>query len=200
MNSLPHITTIILVGGRGRRMEGKDKASLITTNRGEKETFLERLLSELRQLENHPIVLSMRPGQKHPAKGYPVVFDQYPNTGPMGALLSCMEAQKTDWFFLLACDVPCFKAEIFERLYGLITCYPEARAIIPIAANRRQTTVALYHRTLKADLAKSIQLQQYSFNKMLDHLGDAQVLFWNAPKEQERFFLNINRPEDLELL
>ena len=47
---------------------------------------------------------------------YPVIIDQWPETGPMGALRSAWVAQPKQAWFVLACDLPLLGMDSLKRL------------------------------------------------------------------------------------
>ena len=74
------ITTVILIGGHGRRMGGRDKSQLTLSHNGKTQTFLERLVEELTPLQMK-MALSGRASQPHD-ETFQLIEDLSADCGP----------------------------------------------------------------------------------------------------------------------
>ena len=48
--------------------------------------------------------------------GYPVIKDQFPNSGPMGGIYSCLMNTGTEINLVLSCDTPFIYPEFYKKL------------------------------------------------------------------------------------
>lgn len=108
---------VVLAGGRSTRM-GKDKATLIL--RGE--TLLTRSLKVVEQMGCDALIVSGRPEESHGARS---VQDEVSEQGPVGGLVSAIEACKDHLeegalIIVLAVDTPCMSAEFLEVMVDCI--------------------------------------------------------------------------------
>jgi len=191
------ISAVVLVGGRAKRFGGIDKASLSVP--GQDKTFLEHILAELKSLAL-PVLLIGRADQDNPAPTHPFISDHYPNTGPLGALTTAMEQVNTEWYFLVACDLPTFSGTIVKRLLTLQQNNPNATSLIPKSNEHLEVTAALYHRSNLGNLQGEIAKGNYSLKRWVHSLDASAVAIWNTSDDEAKWFRNVNSPEDLQLL
>ena len=105
---------LVLAGGRSRRM-GRDKASLPMNGKD--------LLTHALELINQvcsPLFISLRPGQEVPPKtalhGATAIHDQYGEIGPLGGILSALNAYPDPPWLVLAVDLPRLDRHTLEYL------------------------------------------------------------------------------------
>lgn len=109
-----NIGAVILAGGASRRM-GCDKAML----RLEGKTFLERIALQLDDFDE--MLLSVDDAEHYTDCQLPMVVDQFPERGPIGGLYSALRTCRSDWLFVISCDVPLFKRDLAEYLTSFVT-------------------------------------------------------------------------------
>ena len=155
---------LILVGGKSSRM-GQDKAALDFHGMHQSE-FCRSLLEPLCET----VFLSNRAEQQDwPGHiGLPQIHDRYEGIGPMGGLLSAMEAHPKAAWLVVACDMPFLTPRALQKLVAarvsgalavtyqsgmeepesriepLCTLY-EARIAEVLQANHRENRTGLRH-------------------------------------------------------
>src|SRR5262245_31245962 len=79
------------------------------------------------------------------AAGFQVVPDEFPGTGPLGAIATGLSAANFDPVVVLACDLPRVQAATVNEL---LTALSDAAddAAIPLRDGRREVLVAAYRR------------------------------------------------------
>ncbi len=195
----PSITAVVLVGGRARRLGGIDKAALSVPSPSKPQTFLEHILAELKSADL-PILLAGRANQTNPAPPHPFIQDNYPNTGPLGALTTAMENASTEWVFIVACDLPAFSATVVQRLLALRQNHPSATSLIPKTNEHLEVTAALYHRSHLSALQGELAKGNYSLKRWIHSLDSSNVAIWDTSDDEAQWFRNVNSPEDLRQL
>lgn len=124
------ITGLVLAGGRGQRMEGRDKGLQRHQGRPLVQHALERLAPQV-----GPMLLSAnRHLDDYRAFGLPVLpdaADDYP--GPLAGWLSALRRCGTPWLASVPCDVPRFPLDLVERLARAVT---QGKADLAVAATR----------------------------------------------------------------
>ena len=198
MTSLSHLA-VVLIGGKAKRLGGIDKAALPHKTGNQDKTFLSHLCNTLDSV-SVPWVLSGRPSQHSQYSNSPFCEDLYPDTGPLGGLVSAMETFPADWYLLVACDLPLFSPAIPKKLFELQSVHPEAKVVIPRQAPHLQSTGALYHNSLLPQLKERLKEGKCSFHKFIRALPVDQVQYWDLTFQQATEFLNINHPDDLQKL
>lgn len=113
----------------------------------------------------------------------PKLVEAQPGRGPLGAIVTALEAAQTDWSFVLALDYPLLDLVFVEALGR-----PERGvARLPRCGEQPHPLCGFYHRAAARELPG-----QGSVLRALERLEVEWVDFG----EDERF-LNVNRPSDL---
>ena len=153
MSTIPFAAALI-AGGRSRRM-GCDKARLRT---GDGVELWRRQLLVLRELGAEELLISCRPDQLHFAEepGVRLVFDEWPDAGPLGGIVSCLESASADRLIVLGVDMPLMTAGVLRHL--LSHSRPERGAVF---CNGRffEPLAALYLKRMAADGQDRLRLQ-----------------------------------------
>ena len=159
------MTGIVLAGGRSRRM-GMAKALL----RLDGETFLQRAVSLLSEICGQ-VIISAGPDLRLPAPaGYKIIVDQEPGLGPLGGLVSSLEASNDDWHLALACDLPLARPELLRLLAENATAGPRVDAVLPRAGGRLQPLLAVYSRTCLEPAREALARGERAVAAMLDRV------------------------------
>lgn len=211
----------VLAGGRGRRLEGRDKLYLELGG----ERILRRVERQLRSAFGDLIAATGRP-EAFAGLGYRVVPDALPGLGPLAGLLAGLRAARSRWVYLAACDMPFFmagwvsalvrKAEAIER---------SGNAALAVAARDgsfHEPFHALYHvglaplieRRLASlrdrSMGRAPSLQSLALEAPFEYIdyeafaerarAEAAGAGGEEPLERELLFSGINTQADLERL
>jgi molybdopterin-guanine dinucleotide biosynthesis protein A len=194
----------ILVGGLSRRF-GSDKALADLGG----ESLLERTVKTVRTaLTPQRVTLVAANEEQFSATlmmfgDLPFIFDLYQGRGPWGGLHAALAYSQAEWAFVIACDLPLVSADLLTRLAGFIR--NDIDAVIPTQADGRlQPLCAFYCR--KSCLAAvedilSLDRPAPPLYTIAEEMETRIVQFGeiNDLPGAENFFLNANRPEDIEL-
>ena len=182
------LQAFILAGGQSRRM-GADKSQL----RIEHQTFMDRIAGALLNFTGSVTLVGAH--QQHPRLR--TVADVYPRWGALGGLHAALANCRSDWALVVACDLPFVTAELFDYLAFLRADYD---AVVPLQPdNRPQPLAALYR--VEPCLQWATQLIESGRRRPLDLLelvNTRWVPFSDLMNldQAERFFANINTPDD----
>jgi len=113
-----NVTAVILAGGKGRRMDGKDKGLVELANR----PLIEYVIDAVKpQVET--IMLNANRNQEEYARyGYPVVSDTLLDyQGPLAGFICAMKSATTSHIVTLPCDGPFVPGDLVERLISSLT-------------------------------------------------------------------------------
>ena len=169
----------ILAGGASSRM-GTDKAQL----RLGQQTFTERITETLSQLTDSVSIVDR-------------AADVYPNWGALGGLHAALSACKRDWAIVVACDLPFVTPELFSKLASLRA---DNDAVVPFQPDGRPQPLAAFYR-VDPCRQRATELIEAGRRRPLDLLEIVKTR-WVAFDEirnltqSERFFVNINTPDD----
>ncbi|MBT8507070.1 molybdopterin-guanine dinucleotide biosynthesis protein A [Methanomicrobiaceae archaeon CYW5] len=189
-------SAIILVGGQGRRAGGREKFRFIY----EGETFLSRLIITLDEVVDEILIVARDTAQCARVAEMThvrIVPDRHQGVGPAGGLQAGALEARGDLVFGVACDMPCVKAEVVDRLFRLVDGYD---AVIPCwgGTTMLEPLHAVYRP--RALLSAYEASTSHSLRSLTHHLNVRYVdvdTFRDVDPEL-RTFTNINRLEDLE--
>lgn len=167
---------------------GTDKSQLLIEN----QTFVERIANTLLTITD-----SVRLVGGHENSKLPLVPDVYPQWGALGGLHTAVAACRRDWAIVVACDLPFVTAELFDQLASLRNDYD---AVVPIQQDGRlQPLCALYRAETCARWATElIEAGRRRPLDLIESVNTRRVAFAEIANlsQAERFFVNINTPED----
>jgi len=198
------LKALILCGGKSTRMSGKDKA-MIEVHGQAQYAHLFQLLTEL----NLPTLLSCNAQQMHSIPDqYPKVKDVYEAIGPMGGIISAMQAHpETDWL-ILACDLYLIDkasiaqlvevAELSAELSTELSAEPPANFSGEIITFQKEgslypeTTFTIYKKEIRPMMQEAVAQKQFSLQKIL-RKSKVQTL----RPSSEKVLMNFNTEEAL---
>ncbi len=183
-----NLTAVILAGGQGRRLGGKDKGLLEFEGR----LLIEILIDCLKNQTPNIIINANRNLSRYQSYGYPVIADELENfQGPLAGFASAMTAVETDYILTLPCDSPSLIENFVTRF---IETQEKTGAPLCVAhdGERLQPVYALIDTSLNDSLTLFLQS------------GDRKIDRWYAQQEfalvdfsdQCAMFQNINTSED----
>ena len=184
---------IILAGGKSSRM-GTNKALLKINDK----MNVERIRDELRN-SFHDIILVTNDPKAYEFLGINMVSDDYPGMGPLAGLHAGLKASARKVNLVVACDMPFVSAKL-SRL--LVEQYRGGDAVVPVINGKPQPLFAVYKKEIADNAAKCIEHGKRSMNYLLDrlvvHYVTEKDLADFANVDLERFFFNMNEPQDYE--
>lgn len=182
----------VLVGGRGRRLGGVDKAHLPTPHGT---TFVQALLARVAPCVDG-IVLAGRPEQ---AVDYPnahFVIDSHTHAGPLAGLHALLTAAPKPWCWLMAVDMPTLGCDL---LATLARARPQAcpwetatpRIVVPYSPAGVEPCAALYHCSLLAAVQSQLSRGPHALRQLIRQTPHVRVA---ATLQQVR---NVNHWSDM---
>lgn len=183
------ITGVVLAGGRASRMGGKDKGLVELAGRPLIEHVLERLRPQVGELlinANRNIVTYSAYAR--------VVSDSISDfAGPLAGMLTAMEHANTAYILTVPCDGPYLPDDLAARLSEALQAKQASVAVVH-DGQRLQPVYALL------DCGLQDSLRQYLLNgdRKIDLWFQSQAMVSVAFAEDDRLFININRPEELD--
>jgi molybdenum cofactor guanylyltransferase len=183
----------VLVGGQSRRM-GRDKALLEFDGR----VLFLRVANILKPYTREVTLLGS--AARYTGFGLPVLEDQHPGKGPLGALYTGLRNSSCEWNLFFACDLPFLNHRLIEMLLER-TSDTIAQAIVPEAGDRWQPLCAAYHRSCLASIEAMLHQNENLSLVGLLSLVRVEVLTpgpSESPRAWEKMFLNVNTPAQWE--
>lgn len=184
----PDIAAIVLAGGRGRRMDERDKGLVELAGRPLTAWVIERLRPQVDEI----VVSANRNLDTYAGLGCPVLPDNLPDQpGPLAGILAAAAQTRADWLLVAPCDTPFLPADLAARM--LAKAHESGVPLVRAADGERiHYAVMLMHRRLLDDLAAALAA------------GERRVQAWQArqPHAEAHFadpaaFHNINTAAQL---
>jgi len=173
------VTTVILAGGEGRRMGGRNKA-LLTIGR---ETIIERQLRETAKLADEIVVVANDPAFAEKLRATEpavrIVSDVYAGEGPLAGVHAGFQAAAFPYIWLLGCDQPYPSAAAAGYLLGRLTSV-RAQAAVPVIGGNLQPLHGVYRKetgTIAEELLQSgmRRLRDWMERMELSEIGEDEL-------------------------
>ena len=164
MLQINNCTAVVLTGGESKRM-GADKASVVLAGK----SLLEHVLAQLEPLFAD-ILISVR--EQRPDIGYPQIVDDSTDRGPMVGIKAALESVKSDWVFVIGCDMPFISTGLIQHLAGLRSDHD---AVVPHVFDRPQPLFGFYHKTCLPLMEARMKQGQRSMIRLLAELDAFQL-------------------------
>jgi molybdopterin-guanine dinucleotide biosynthesis protein A len=186
------ITGVLLAGGRGRRMGGKDKGLILFKGRPLSSYALEALDS----VAGHILINANRNLEAYARFGYPVIADRTDGFyGPLAGLLSAMRAAETPYVLTVPCDSPLVTGRLLERLCR--TMQETGAELCAAHDGERLHPVFLL---AERRLADSLERYLAGGRRKLDRWLEQHRLVLADFSDHPELFANINTEEELAAL
>ncbi|MBI2802125.1 MAG: molybdenum cofactor guanylyltransferase [Gammaproteobacteria bacterium] len=181
------ITGLVLAGGQGQRMGGRDKGLIELNGRLLVDYVIERLKPQVATL----IVCANRNQMAYQALGFPVIHDSLPDyPGPLAGILAGLDHCTTRWLATAPCDCPFLPTDFVAKLAAVATT--EDTIAVASAQGELQPVFALIPRALRDALERFLQTGErkitrwYAQYRMVPVEFDAADAFDNLNTEADR--------------
>ncbi len=163
------VTGVILAGGRGARMGGRDKGLIEYNGR----PLVEHQLELLRPQVDALMISANRNLDRYAAYGVAVVNDATPDfPGPLAGMLAALRAAQTPWVVCVACDTLGLPGTLVERLLASATKESRSAAYVADADGPQFAICAL-----RTDLADPLDVAlRHGRRAVREFLGAQQAV------------------------
>lgn len=183
------VSAVILAGGRGQRMGGRDKGTVIYRGKPLIEHVIERLQPQTDQI----MISANRNVEFYRQYGYPVLADDLGDYwGPLAGIATAMKFGKSELLLTAPCDTPFLPADLLARLSEALD---DDRDLVMAEDNQRiHPVIALLRCRLRDRLIADLGQ------------GERKVMRWMQSQrwgvagfgDQSELFANINSPDDMD--
>jgi molybdenum cofactor guanylyltransferase len=191
----------VLAGGRSSRM-GSDKALLQLDGRPlihHAVTKLRRICAEVHILAGEETTTATSRNTVL-ATYAPLLYDLHPNCGPIAGIEAGLTHSLYDWNLILPIDMPLLPAAFLKEWVRKVVGRSPLRIALFEAGGRTQTMPLFIHRDARAYLSRAIEHGEYTLLPALEaaatHSGATPDISVLSSSEQERWFANLNTPEE----
>lgn len=190
------LSGVILAGGKGTRMGGRNKALLTVNGIALLErqlAVMERICPDIVIAANEAETLERIVGSR-----YRIVPDIYPDCGPIGGMHAAFLQCANEAIWVVGCDMP-FPSDR-AALYMLDIWKREAAdAVVPADGAFVHPLHGIYAKRTRAELAACIRENRLGVQRWLSTLHTVTVDFERMEWDHGRlppFWTNINTPEE----
>lgn len=188
--NLADITGVVLAGGEGRRMGGRDKGLQLLDGRPLAACVLERLRPQVGQV----LISANRNLERYREFGCPVIEDITPDfAGPLAGLQAAMARATTPLLLSAPCDSPYLPADLGLRLRAALQV-ARADLAVPRAGERVHRAFCLMRCELLPRLDAFLAGGGRKLGLWYESLNSIEVSF----DDQAEAFRNINSLVDLD--
>jgi len=187
-----NVTAVILAGGKGRRMDGKDKGLVELANR----PLIEYVIDAIKPQVETIILNANRNQEQYSQYGYPVISDALLDyQGPLAGFISALKSSTTSHIVTLPCDGPFLPKDLVERLILALTD-SEAEIAVAHDGDRMQPVYSLIPTTLINSLSSFLDTGERKIDLWYKQHWVALADFSDCPET----FRNINTAEQRDRL
>jgi len=181
---------LILAGGKGSRLEGRDKGWIMHQGLPLIEHALACLAAQT-TVPTRVLISANRNIDAYKQTGRTVVTDERENfAGPLAGIEAGLMRCKKNNLLVIPCDTPLLPSDLFERLDAALAEYPSTLAAYAVTQDGPQPLCCLLRPSAAGWLAKYLDEQHAAAIKWLDQLGACAVHFEDATA-----FSNFNTME-----
>lgn len=191
MNEANEITGLVLAGGRGTRMGGRDKGLELLHGR----PMVEHVLSQLVPQVKTVLINANRNIDRYREFGFDVVPDADDSfSGPLAGVLAGLRRCKTRWMMTVPCDTPILAPGLVSRLFQALEDQPDAPLAYPMTDGQSHPVFMLLKTSLLESLSTALESGERKIDRWARSAGLIEVDF----SDQAWAFDNINSPQELE--
>ena len=183
-------SAVLLAGGKSSRF-GSDKA-LVKIGSVE---LWRRQTSWLRALDPYEIFVAAHERPMWMDNQLQFVRDGMPNAGPLSGVAAALGKCATSHLLVLAIDLPQMTADFLQSLVDLSS---ENCGAVPRRNGFFEPLAAIYPRSCRALADRQLRGGKFMMQDFVRAaLGENLLIERNVEPSEERFFTNMNTPDDL---
>jgi molybdenum cofactor guanylyltransferase len=182
------ITGVVLCGGEGSRMAGRDKPLELIAG----EPMVTHVLNRLAPQVDRVVISCNRNVQQYAQWCDEIVVDEIVGYGPLQGMLAALERIRTPFAFVCPGDAPLLSPSIVDLLSASLSD-DAVDACVPHDGTRTQHLFLLLRTTLRGSLRRYLATGAKSVHGWLETVRLRSI---DAARDKESF-VNVNSAEDL---
>ena len=191
------VPCVILAGGKGRRMGGKEKALIHLLDRPLISYVLEKISGKV-----GPIALNINTNFESFKKfGYEIIEDPIKgHLGPLAGILASLNWAKQinkDWVVTLPCDTPFLPNNLIQSMVRTKNKNPSVDLVVAKSGGFNHPVIALWKSDVNNKLQNALNEGVRKIDIFTSQLNIKYVEFDNIDKSEFDPFTNLNSPQDL---
>lgn len=186
------ISAILLAGGRGRRMDGRDKGLVELCGKPLVEWVVDAIAPQVDDI----VISANRNLDQYRQLGCRVIGDELADfQGPLAGVLACGRQVTTEFLAVVAVDAPVLPADFIVRLRLALEQGGSALAVVE-ADGMIQPTHMVFHGSLLDDLDRWLAAGHRKMQDWIARQDHVRVRF----DDGSMFFVNVNDEQQLAAL
>ena len=188
---MPHVSGVVLAGGKSRRMGGSPKALIPFGERPLVQHVVERVKSVLPDC----LIVTNSP-ELYAFLDVPMVGDVFAEGGSLGGIYSGLAAAPGEAAFCVACDMPFVSSGLIAHL---VDRAGEADVVIPDADGELQPLHAVYAKACLPAMERRLRAGRLKVTGFFDEVRVVRVPTGTVARFEDPAlaFMNLNTPEDV---
>ena len=184
------VTTIILAGGLGRRLNGQNKGLISLAGKNLIEHVIDRLKSQTKNI----LINANQDVSRYESTQYPVIKDKFENNqGPLAGILSCRDHIKTQLVLTVPCDSPLIPKNLLDIMLKQYNENKPTQLCVVHDGQRLQNLFMLFDIKLFDHLDQFFQGHNRKVRDWIHTQTYTEVDF----SDQQASFININTEKTL---
>jgi molybdopterin-guanine dinucleotide biosynthesis protein A len=193
MNRKEKISCAVLAGGKGKRLNGENKALLKI---GERDN-LSNIIDLSQDLFDEILLITNQPEKYIEFTEFKIYTDIIREVGPLGGIHSALTHSTNETVFFLPCDMPFLSSDLIRKEIRAFSEH-HCDVLIPRMGELIEPLHSIFKVELKDELEKHIKSTS---NFAIRHFFDkADVFYWDIDDNDQnrKAFFNINTHHDLD--
>ena len=183
------ITCTILAGGRGARMENRDKGLVNLAG----QPMIEHIIKRVRPQVGSIIINANRHFEEYRSYGYPVIADSGDDfQGPLAGMAACLHHCGTRWMLTVPCDSPLLPDDLAGRLYYALRSHDADLAVVA-DGQRLHPVFCLLSSNLTDNLKEFLARGNRKIDAWFQYIKTVQADF----SDVKECFRNINTLDEI---
>ncbi|HSO67837.1 MAG TPA: molybdenum cofactor guanylyltransferase [Desulfatirhabdiaceae bacterium] len=189
----PDCTGVILAGGMGRRLNGRDKALIQIGGR----PILDYIYRTFSSLFDDIILVTNQP-QSYLDWDLYIATDLFPVRSSLTGIHAGLFYSSTPYAFVSACDTPFIQVELIKKILERMDSRFDT--IMPETQKGLEPLCAVYARSCLPRIEQALSLGQYKIQRIFksQRIGRISEDIIRSIDANLTCFYNINTPEDME--
>lgn len=171
------VTAVILAGGQGKRVGGKDKGLLDFRGKPLISHVIDAVASQVPTI----LISANRNRDDYAAFGYPIIEDRKAGfCGPLAGIDAALNAMQTPYLLCVPCDTPLLPADLVSVLYEALQA---STASIAVASDgdRIHPVISIMRGNVINSVAERLQAGEYKLMDWLESESYVTVDFSDRP-------------------
>lgn len=198
-----HASLLLLAGGQGSRMGGRNKLYLEV----EGSLLIEKTLRETSPIFSETLLLVACGESESVRRNFASLIERYNVTivedrtrgvGPLEGLCRGLSHMKEEWGFLLGCDMPTPQEDTIRGLSAF--CAQNSDAVVAELHGYLEPLHAFYRKSCVVAVARAIERSDRKIKQFYKYIRLTAVKEEALTGDYARSFLNLNTPHDIETM